>query len=87
MTMMYRLLKSLSDKFGTGCFTYFLNEIKINTMKTENCKKKYNVPLMERVILDNEISLALESLPPDGPNESQLLYSPEYNNNNASLPA
>jgi len=65
----------------------FKNEIKINTMKTENCKKKYIVPLLELVILDNEISLALESLPPEGPEETQLLHSPEFNNSNASLPA
>jgi len=56
-------------------------------MKTENCKKKYIVPLMECVKLDNEISLALESLPPEGPGESELMYSPEYNKNNVTLPA
>lgn len=56
-------------------------------MKTENSKKIYIMPSVECVKLDNEISLALESLPPDGPGESGLLYSPEYNKINATLPA
>lgn len=33
-------------------------------------KKKYISPVIELIILDNEISLALESNPPAGPNES-----------------
>jgi hypothetical protein len=32
-------------------------------------KKKYRSPEIEIVVLDNEISLALESTPPDGPEE------------------
>lgn len=44
-------------------------------------KKEYIFPRIERILLDNEISLALESTPPFGPNESASL-SPEYLNNN-----
>ena len=36
-------------------------------MKT---KKKYTVPAIEIIFLDNEISLALESNPPLGPDET-----------------
>lgn len=32
-------------------------------------KKKYKTPRIEIIILDNEISLALESTPPVGPDE------------------
>lgn len=39
-------------------------------------KKKYAPPRIEIIILDNEITLALESNPPSGPNET--LLSPEY---------
>ncbi len=38
-------------------------------MKTTN-KKSYITPLIECVKLDNEISLALASGPPEGPNET-----------------
>jgi len=33
-------------------------------------KKKYTIPEIEIIQLDNEISLALESTPPAGPEES-----------------
>jgi len=33
-------------------------------------KKKYTAPRIERIPLDNEISLALESNPPAGPSET-----------------
>ncbi len=33
-------------------------------------KKQYTVPVIEIIILDNEISLALESAPPVGPSET-----------------
>jgi hypothetical protein len=33
-------------------------------------KKKYITPLIELIVLDNEISLALESAPPAGPSET-----------------
>ena len=39
---------------------------KLNIME----KKTYKSPQIELVILDNEISLALESAPPVGPSES-----------------
>ena len=44
-------------------------------------KRIYNCPEIVCVILDNEISLALESTPPAGPGEGASL-SPEYLNNN-----
>jgi hypothetical protein len=42
-------------------------------------KREYTAPLIERVQLDNEISLSLES-PPLGPGES-INSIPEYFNN------
>jgi len=36
-------------------------------------KKKYFSPLVELIVLDNEISLALESNPPVGPDEGNNL--------------
>jgi len=45
-------------------------------------KKKYTAPEIELVELDNEISLALESYPPDGPGETRISnQSPERFNN------
>lgn len=39
-------------------------------MKTQNIEKRdYISPVIEQIKLDNEISLALESTPPVGPNE------------------
>lgn len=43
-------------------------------------KLKYNAPLIEQIQMDNEISLALESTPPTGPDEGYL-KTPEYLNN------
>jgi hypothetical protein len=43
-------------------------------------KRPYTSPTIERVELDNEISLALESAPPVGPNEISL-STPEHFNN------
>ena len=43
-------------------------------------KKSYKAPKIERIRLDSEISLVLESNPPAGPNES-LSKAPEYFNN------
>jgi hypothetical protein len=42
-------------------------------------KKTYITPQVELVKLDNEISLALESSPPEGPNETNnTMTAPEY---------
>ena len=46
-------------------------------MNLANNKKEYFAPKIVNVVLDNEISLALESEPPIGPGESQLL-TPEF---------
>ena len=58
-------------------------------MKIENritAKRVYLTPEIERVMLDNEISLALQSTekgsPPGGPgNENRSSVSPEFLNN------
>ena len=41
-------------------------------------EKYYNVPLILRIELDNEISLQLESTPPKAPGEARLNNTPEY---------
>jgi len=46
-------------------------------IKNEN-KLRYSTPTISRIKLDNEISLALESSPPAGPEETLL---PRYLNN------
>ncbi len=43
-------------------------------------KKQYIVPQIERIELDNEIALQLESTPPKAPGEANL-KTPEYFNN------
>jgi hypothetical protein len=49
-------------------------------MKT---KSKYSSPEIEFIQLDNEISLALESSPPEGPEEGRNgLSTPDYFRNN-----
>ena len=47
-------------------------------MKTT--KKQYIIPNVERIELDNEIALQLESTPPKAPGEAHL-NAPEYFNN------
>ena len=50
-------------------------------MKPQNIvKKEYLTPVVEKIKLDNEVSLTLESTPPAGPNEGYLKV-PEYLNN------
>jgi hypothetical protein len=44
-------------------------------------KRIYNCPEIVLIKMDNEISLALESSPPNGPGEDASL-TPEYMNNN-----
>lgn len=46
-------------------------------MELQSIKLKYESPAIEIVLLDNEISLALESSPPNGPTES---FVPPYFN-------
>jgi len=46
--------------------------------KTKN--STYFHPKIERIVLDNEIALQLESTPPQGPNEAKL--APEYLSSN-----
>ena len=43
-------------------------------------KQMYNAPQIERIELDNEIALQLESTPPKAPGEAHL-NAPEYFNN------
>jgi hypothetical protein len=42
-------------------------------------KKIYITPFIEKILLDNEISLALESNPPMGPDEASLNIIPDLN--------
>lgn len=50
-------------------------------MKSHNSEKRnYTAPVIEHIKLDNEISLALESAPPSGPEEG-CLKTPEYLHN------
>jgi hypothetical protein len=51
-------------------------------MKTQienNKKRTYKMPNIERIKIDAEISLALESTPPEGPDETS--QAPECFNN------
>lgn len=43
-------------------------------------KKKYTTPQLQLIELDNEISLALESNPPAGPDEGFLKKQNGFNN-------
>ncbi|MEI8271797.1 MAG: hypothetical protein WCG08_04180 [Paludibacter sp.] len=50
-------------------------------MKAQNkMNRLYESPLIERIELDNEIALQLESTPPPAPGEAKLNV-PEYFNN------
>ena len=54
-------------------------------MKTQHKENRiYVSPVIERVELDNDISLTLDSAPPTGPGEPTG-YAPEYFNNNPLL--
>lgn len=46
--------------------------------KENTSKRIYCRPTLERILLDNEITLALESSPPIGPSESNNNLRPEY---------
>lgn len=52
----------------------------MDNQKNSILKQAYHQPQIKRVVLDNEISLALESNPAEGPNEGQTYNSPEYLN-------
>lgn len=54
------------------------NEKHTTIMET---KKKYITPRIEWIPLDNKISLALESNPPEGPNEGLSSIEHSFNNN------
>jgi len=40
----------------------------------------YNAPQIERIELDNEIALQLESTPPKAPGEAKIIGSEYFNN-------
>ena len=44
-------------------------------------KQKYKTPKIECIVLDNEISLTLDSTPPIGPGDETVRNTPEYLNN------
>ena len=52
----------------------------MNTKIENTAKRSYKLPQIERIKLDNEISLAMESNPPSGPGEL-LGNIPEHLNN------
>ena len=53
----------------------------MNTQIEISKRASYIQPIVKKIVLDNEISLALESSPPFGPSESSN-KAPEYFNNN-----
>ena len=57
-----------------------LKTIKSDHTMAKQEKECYIAPRIERVVLDNEISLQLESTPPPAPGETKL-NTPEYFNN------
>lgn len=54
----------------------------INNNNNNNIKRQYLTPVVERIELDNEIALQLESAPPEGPGEQPMGKMPEYFNSN-----
>ena len=60
-----------------------LNQLEIAKIKSTIMKTKeqtYITPQVERIELDNEITLQLESTPPKAPGEAHI-QAPEYFNN------
>ena len=47
-----------------------------NNTSTKN--REYTSPLIERIIIDHEITLQLESTPPVGPGGETVFNTPEY---------
>jgi hypothetical protein len=52
----------------------------MSTVENQLKKREYTIPAIQCIMLDNEISLALESTPPAGKGETQV-SKPEYMNN------
>ena len=50
-------------------------------LNEKNASLPYLTPTVERIELDNEIALQLESTPPEAPGEAYL-NAPEFFNNN-----
>ena len=48
--------------------------------KKTSAKPVYKSPEIEQIRLDNEISLVLQSSPPEGPAETFLQINPHHNN-------
>jgi len=49
------------------------------TTNIEISKRFYQAPIIENIRLDNEISLALESTPPAGPDETHVMENNHTN--------
>ena len=58
----------------------YKNWNKMETTLQTNKKRSYHSPVIEQIMLDNEISLALESEPPAWETKSDF-KAPEYFNN------
>jgi len=48
----------------------------------ETKKNIYTTPTFETITIDNEISLVLQSTPPDAPGEGIVMNNTDYFNNN-----
>jgi hypothetical protein len=59
---------------------FSIKYLQLNFKKKDMKKRTYIAPQIEQIKFDNEISLALESVPASGPGET-LLQTPEYLNN------
>jgi hypothetical protein len=53
----------------------------MNRKKNNTQKRLYICPQINQIRLDNEISLALESTPPEGPDELGLITPEHFNTN------
>jgi hypothetical protein len=66
-----------------------MKSIKFNNKRSADfnspgSRLKYFAPRIQTIILDNEISLALQSTPPDGPGEEAYLLHNLKNNNSSA---
>lgn len=53
----------------------------MKTLNISTKKRSYKLPVVERIQLDNEISLALESNPASPDNGDEVYNAPAYFNN------
>ncbi len=56
----------------------------MNRTLNKTSKRNYEIPVLMRIVLDNDISLILNSEPPYGPDETNSGKTPEYFNSDPS---